>query len=40
MIRLLVVDDQELIRAGMRALLARTDDIEVVGDAADGIAAV
>jgi DNA-binding NarL/FixJ family response regulator len=40
MIRLVVVDDQELIRAGLRALLARTEDIEVVGEAADGIAAV
>ncbi|WP_420111588.1 response regulator [Pseudactinotalea sp.] len=40
MIRLLIADDQELIRAGLRALLARTEDIEVVGDAADGLAAV
>lgn len=39
-IRLLIVDDQELIRAGLRALLARTEDIEVVGDAPDGLAAV
>ncbi|WP_156254216.1 response regulator transcription factor [Pseudactinotalea terrae] len=40
MIRLLIADDQELIRAGLRALLSRTEDIEVVGDAADGLAAV
>jgi DNA-binding NarL/FixJ family response regulator len=40
MIRLLIADDQELIRAGLRALLSRTDDIEVVGDAPDGLAAV
>ncbi|MBZ2194943.1 response regulator transcription factor [Occultella gossypii] len=40
MIRLLVADDQDLIRAGLRALLARTEDIEVVGDVPDGLAAV
>ena len=36
MIRVLVVDDQHLVRAGIRALLERTDDIEVVGEADDG----
>ncbi|WP_163544487.1 response regulator transcription factor [Occultella kanbiaonis] len=40
MIRLLVADDQDLIRAGLRALLARTEDIEVVADVPDGLAAV
>ncbi len=36
MIRVAIVDDQQLIRAGLRALLERSDDIEVVGEAADG----
>jgi DNA-binding NarL/FixJ family response regulator len=35
-----LVDDQALLRAGMRALLAREDDIEVVGEAGDGAAGV
>ena len=38
MIRVLLVDDQPLIRAGFRALLQAEDDIEVVGEAADGAA--
>ncbi|MEU5841766.1 response regulator transcription factor [Rhodococcus sp. NPDC047139] len=40
MIRVVIVDDQVLVREGLRALLARTDDIEVVGEASDGDAAV
>ncbi|MFD3514982.1 response regulator [Streptomyces sp. NPDC058657] len=36
MIRVLIVDDQALMRAGFRALLAAEDDIEVVGEAANG----
>ncbi|MQA86662.1 MAG: response regulator [Streptosporangiales bacterium] len=36
MIRVLLVDDQTLIRAGFRALLDAEDDIEVVDEAADG----
>jgi DNA-binding NarL/FixJ family response regulator len=35
-IRVVLADDQSLVRAGFRALLERADDIEVVGEAADG----
>ena len=34
MIRVVLVDDQALLRAGFRALLDAEDDIEVVGEAA------
>lgn len=40
MIRVLLVDDQALIRAGFRALLAAEDDIEVVAEGANGAEAV
>ncbi|WP_262286389.1 response regulator transcription factor [Micromonospora sp. MA102] len=40
MIRVLLVDDQPLIRSGFRALLDIEDDIEVVAEAADGGEAV
>jgi two-component system, NarL family, response regulator DevR len=33
MIRLLIVDDHEMVRAGLRALLGRERDIEVAGEA-------
>jgi DNA-binding NarL/FixJ family response regulator len=36
MIRVVLADDQALVRAGFRALLDAEDDIEVVGEAADG----
>ncbi len=36
MIRVLLADDQSLIRAGFRILLESADDIEVVGEAVDG----
>lgn len=36
MIRVLLADDQALIRAGFRALLDAEDDIEVVAEAVDG----
>jgi DNA-binding NarL/FixJ family response regulator len=35
-IRVLLVDDQELMRAGFRMILDAQPDIEVVGEAADG----
>lgn len=35
-IKVLVVDDHAILRDGIRALLAAQDDIEVVGEAADG----
>ncbi|MEV0155461.1 response regulator transcription factor [Micromonospora sp. NPDC050686] len=40
MIRVLLADDQALMRAGFRALLDAEDDLAVVGEAADGAAAV
>jgi DNA-binding NarL/FixJ family response regulator len=39
-IRILIADDQMLVRAGFRALLDAEDDIEVVGEASDGEQAV
>lgn len=35
-IKVLLVDDQEMVRAGFRMVLDATGDIEVVGEAADG----
>ncbi len=40
MIRVLLADDQALIRAGFRALLSAEDDITVVAEAGDGAQAV
>lgn len=40
MIRVLIADDQELVRAGFRMILDVQNDIEVVGEAGDGAAAV
>lgn len=37
MIRVALVDDQTLVRSGIRGLLDLTDDIRVVAEAADGI---
>jgi DNA-binding NarL/FixJ family response regulator len=39
-IRVLLVDDQELMRAGFRMILDAQPDIEVVGEAADGVVAL
>ncbi len=40
MIRVIVADDQDLVRAGLRMILQAEPDITVVGDAADGQAAL
>jgi DNA-binding NarL/FixJ family response regulator len=39
-VRVVLADDQTIVRAGFRALLDLTDDLVVVGEAADGIEAV
>ncbi|HEX9063524.1 MAG TPA: response regulator transcription factor, partial [Streptosporangiaceae bacterium] len=36
MIRVLLADDQALIRAGFKILLETAEDIEVIGEASDG----
>ncbi|HLR44644.1 MAG TPA: response regulator transcription factor [Brevibacterium sp.] len=36
-VRIVLVDDQELVRAGLALLAARDEDIEVVGEAGDGL---
>ena len=38
--RVVVADDQAMVRAGLRALISVEDDIEVVGEAADGEEAI
>jgi DNA-binding NarL/FixJ family response regulator len=40
MIRVMVVDDQQMFRMGLRSILQAQDGIEVVGEAADGAEAV
>ena len=40
MIRVLIVDDHAVMRAGLEQLLAQAEDIEVVGTAADGAQAL
>ncbi|MFR3635239.1 MAG: DNA-binding response regulator, partial [Sutterella sp.] len=39
-IRILLVDDHELFRSGIKALLQRQSDFEVVGEAGDGLEGV
>jgi DNA-binding NarL/FixJ family response regulator len=40
MVRVLIVDDQSLVRAGFRMILESEPDVEVVGEAADGAEAI
>jgi DNA-binding NarL/FixJ family response regulator len=40
MIRVVIADDQELVREGFRMIIEREDDLEVVGQAGDGHAAI
>jgi NarL family two-component system response regulator LiaR len=39
-ITVLIADDHQLIRAGIRALLEKEDEIEVIGEASDGLEAI
>ena len=39
-IRLLIVDDHELVRQGFKAMMSVEPDVEVIGEAADGVKAV
>ena len=39
-VRVLIADDQALVRAGFRMILDAEDDLEIVGEAADGAEAV
>jgi DNA-binding NarL/FixJ family response regulator len=39
-IRVLLVDDQDLVRAGLRIIIGSDPEIEVVGEASDGTAAL
>ena len=40
MIRILIADDQELVRTGFRVVLDAEPDLEVIGEADDGLAAI
>jgi YesN/AraC family two-component response regulator len=40
MITVLIVDDQDLVRLGLRTLIDNEDDMTCAGEAADGLAAV
>ncbi len=40
MIRVVLADDQRLVRTGLRMILAAEPDLDVVGEAADGVEAV
>lgn len=39
-IKLLLADDHAIVRAGLRAILAQHDDVEVIGEAKDGQEAI
>ena len=39
-IRVLIADDQEMVRAGFRMIINDSDDMEVVAEASDGVTAV
>ncbi|UOO80817.1 response regulator transcription factor [Uruburuella testudinis] len=39
-IKIILVDDHTLFRSGIKALLSRQDDLEVIGEAADGLSGV
>jgi DNA-binding NarL/FixJ family response regulator len=39
-VRVLIADDDDLMRAGLRAVLSTSDDVDVIGEAADGRAAI
>jgi DNA-binding NarL/FixJ family response regulator len=39
-VKVLIADDQELVRAGFAMIIGSRDDLEVVGEAGDGLAAV
>jgi YesN/AraC family two-component response regulator len=39
-IRLLVADDEAMVRKGLRLVLEAEDDLQVIGEAADGIEAI
>jgi DNA-binding NarL/FixJ family response regulator len=39
-VKVLIADDQELVRAGFSMIIGSRDDLEVVGEAGDGLAAV
>ena len=39
-IRLLIADDEAMVRKGLRLVLETEDDLQVVGEAADGFEAI
>lgn len=40
MIRLLIADDEAIVRTGLRMMLETEDDLRVIGEAEDGVAAI
>ena len=39
-LRVVIADDQEMVRTGFRLILEAQDDISVIGEASDGVEAV